>query len=165
MSNNDDELRKKLLSDVHDDDNVNRLGGDDEEEEDLEEQKKKLILKKLVAFNNPDVSARPVADLLTNFFKREKAIQVLRDAGPEIEDLAIVLVGGLEDDDALYEACDLLARYGGEKSLSPLNDLSKRAARKGGNDGKKIAQASKDAIQIIKERLAAQREREEGGDM
>ena len=126
-----------------------------------EEHKWKPALERVVLMNRPQQTAVAVAEMLTNFFKREKTAEILREAGPVVEDLAIALVIGLDDADALYASCDLLARYGSEKSLMPLNDLTKRATRAGGNDGKKIVQASKQAIQIIKERLAAERKTEE----
>jgi hypothetical protein len=124
---------------------------------DREEHKWKPALERVVLMNRPEQTAVAVAEMLTNFFKKEKTAEILRDAGPVVEDLAIALVVGLDDADALYVSCDLLARYGTEKCLMPLNDLTKRASRAGGNDGKKIVLASKQAIQIIKERLAAER--------
>ena len=126
-----------------------------------EDHKWKPALEKVVTFNRPDLVAGVVAEMLTSFFKRDDAIDILRKSGPIVEDLAIALVMGLDDADALYASCDLLARYGTEKALMPLNDLTKRATRAGGNDGKQIVIASKQAITIIKERLAAERDANE----
>ena len=96
-----------------------------------------------------DELKQPTGVMLADFFRRRKVSELLRKAGPTAEPLAIAMLDHSEED-ALVEACGILAVIGGEASLKPLENLLKKAQRVG---SKKVIDATKKAGGIVTVRV------------
>lgn len=113
--------------------------------EDMDEAVWTAAYNRLLELQAFDELKQPTGVMLADFRRRTKAGDLLRKAGAPAEQIAIAMLDHSEED-ALVEACNILAVIGGEASLKPLENLLKKAQRVG---SKKVIEATKKAGGIV----------------
>lgn len=124
------------------------------------------VFKRILDFEDQSLAANPTADLLSDFFKREKALGIMTERGAASEDLAIIMLDH-SDPDVLVEMCKLLANYGSEKCIPNLTRLSKaatEAAARRVRDATNVRAAADNALRVVKQRVAREKNTGDSGD-